>query len=144
MQRWKALWSLGVVIDSSAVMAILKDEPEAAAFATAIAAAPERHISAVSVLEAGIADARRHGSSGSRDLDALIVAAALQVIPFDAEQAAVARHAFQRFGRGRHPAKLNFGDCATYALAKSLGQPLLFKGNDFALTDITPVLQTGT
>jgi ribonuclease VapC len=129
-----------MVIDSSALMAILLREPEAGPFTTAIANATARYISAVSVLETGIVLANDRGQSAIHELDEMISSAGIQIVPFDASQSGVARHAYEQFGRRRHPARLNFGDCAAYALAKSLGQPLLFKGNDFALTDIAAAL----
>ena len=125
-----------MVVDTSAIMAILHQEPDAQLFAHRIAEAPIRLISAVSVLEAGIVATSRRGSEGADALDALLLAAALEVVPFDGEQAAVARLAFVRFGKRRHPANLNFGDCVVYALAATRALPLLFKGTDFAATDL--------
>lgn len=127
-----------MVIDTSALMAVLLREPEAASFATAIATATERYASAVTLLETGIVLANVRGQSAIHELDRMILSAGIQIVPFDAGQSLIARHACEKFGRRRHPASLNFGDCAAYALAKSLGQPLLFKGGDFALTDINP------
>lgn len=128
-----------MVIDTSAVMAILRREAESSSFADYIERARTRYISAVSVLEAGIVTRTKAGIAGARELDAFIAAAKLDVIAFDAEQAAIAREAFERYGKGRHPAALSFGDCAAYALAMSRAEPLLFKGEDFAATDVTPV-----
>ena len=125
-----------MVIDTSAVMAILRREAESTAFADTIERARTRCISAVSVLEAGIVARTKAGAAGERELDALIEAARLEVVGFDAEQAAIAREAFDRFGKGRHRAALNFGDCASYALAMSRAEPLLFKGTDFGATDV--------
>jgi len=125
-----------MVIDTSAVMAILQSEPEARRFAEAIETATVRLISAVSILEAGILVESRKGEDGARELDALVAAAALEVIPFDNEQAAIARSAFTQYGEGRHVARLNFGDCAVYALATTRALPLLFKGEGFAATDL--------
>jgi ribonuclease VapC len=125
-----------MVVDTSAIVAILQMEPEAEAFARRIEAAPVRLVSAVSVVEAGILIEARKGEEGALALDAFLREADLQIVPFDAEQAALARLAWRRFGRGRHPAELNFGDCATYALAQSAAEPLLFKGTDFTLTDV--------
>jgi ribonuclease VapC len=127
-----------MVIDSSALMAILLREPEAGSFATAIANATARYVSAVTVLEAGIVLTSVRGESVIHELDEMILSAGMRVVPFDAVQALIARQAYERYGRARHPARLNFGDCAAYALAKSLGQPLLFKGRDFMQTDIKP------
>jgi ribonuclease VapC len=125
-----------MVIDSSAIVAILFGEPEARAFAHAIDQDPMRLMSAVSVLEATMVVESELGEAGGRELDLLLHRAGIEVIGFPAEQLDAARHAFRGYGRGRHPAGLNFGDCFSYALAKSTGQPLLFKGNDFARTDV--------
>lgn len=125
-----------MVIDTSAAMAVLQREPEAQAFARAIEADPVRLISAVSVLEAGMIVEARKRAAGALELDNFLLRAQLEVVPFDAEQVQVARLAFRRYGRGRHRAGLNFGDCAVYALAKTRGERLLFKGEDFARTDV--------
>jgi ribonuclease VapC len=126
-----------MVIDTSAIMAILQLEPEARRFSELIEQASVRLVSAVSVLEAGILVDVRAGSIGARELDAFLQQAELRIVPFDYEQATIARDAWRRFGKGRHVAQLNFGDCATYALARGSGEPLLFKGNDFSKTDVT-------
>ena len=126
-----------IVVDTSALVAILRDEPEADLFARAIANERNCLISAVSVLEASIVVASSSGRAASwRPLDALITDQKLLVRPHDAALTEIAREAFLRFGKGRHPARLNFGDCASYALARLEGCPLLFKGDDFAKTDI--------
>lgn len=129
-----------MVIDSSALLAILSNEPEAAEFASAIAAASSRLLSAASLLETAIVVEARYGSAGGEKLDALIETAGIQLETVTPEQVAIARVAFRTYGKGRHPASLNFGDCFAYALAKAKDEPLLFKGSDFALTD----LRTGT
>jgi ribonuclease VapC len=97
-------------------------------------------MSAVSLVEASLVIEGRFGGGGARELDALIARSRIQIGAFDGEQAALAREAFRRFGRGRHPAGLNFSDCLAYALAKHLDEPLLFKGDDFAKTDVVPAL----
>jgi ribonuclease VapC len=125
-----------MVVDTSAVMAILKQEPDARSYAEVIETAKVRLISAVSVLKAGILATGRKGDEGARELDAFLRAAELEVVSFDGEQAAIARDAFRRFGKGRYPANLNFGDCAAYALAATRAEPLLFKGSDFSATDL--------
>jgi ribonuclease VapC len=125
-----------MVIDTTAVLAILQLEPESGRFAAQIEADPIRLISAVSVLEAGMITEVRKGEAGALELDNFILRGQIQTVPFDAEQADIARLAFRRFGKGRHPAGLNFGDCAVYALASTRGEPLLFKGEDFSRTDI--------
>jgi ribonuclease VapC len=125
-----------MVIDTSAVLVVLFAEPEDEAFAAAIEADPARFMSAVSVLEASIVVEARKGPSGGRELDLLLHRAAIEIVPFTVEQLERARDAYRRFGRGNHPAALNFGDCCAYALATSLGEALLFKGDDFAQTDL--------
>jgi ribonuclease VapC len=128
-----------MVIDTSALLAILQDEPERRAFNEAIAAAETRLLSAASFVETSIVIESRYAAEGVRDLDALIAKAAIVLVPVDADQARIARTAFSQFGKGRHPAGLNYGDCFSYALAKALGEPLLCKGGDFAQTDIAIV-----
>lgn len=125
-----------MVVDTSALLAILQFEPEAESFAERVEAAEVRRISSVSILEAGIVVEARKGPLGARELDAFVQQASFVVEPFDLHQAELARDAFRRFGKGRHPAALNPGDCASYALAKTFGEPLLFKGADFARTDV--------
>lgn len=125
-----------MVIDTSAVVAMLTDEPEAARFETAVAADPVRLMSAASYLEAAIVIETRFGEPGGRELDLWLHRAAVDVVAVAADHAEAARVAYRRFGRGRHRAGLNFGDCFSYALAKISGEPLLFKGDDFAHTDI--------
>jgi ribonuclease VapC len=130
-----------MVVDTSAVLTILFGEPEAATYAQSIESDPAPLISAASVFEAGIVLLRRHGPEALSDLQDLIKQGGLQIEPVTVEQAELALDAYQRFGKGRHSASLNFGDCFTYALAKAMRQPLLFKGNDFSQTDLTAVLQ---
>ncbi|MGH3165937.1 MAG: type II toxin-antitoxin system VapC family toxin [Trebonia sp.] len=130
-----------IVLDSSALIAILRREPEADSFLRIIAGAESGLLSSVSLLETSMVLAGRTGDATSwTELDALIVRAGIQIVAQDAELADVARAAFLRYGRGRHPAGLNLGDCASYALAKRHNLPLLFKGDDFLRTD----LQTAT
>jgi ribonuclease VapC len=128
-----------MVIDSSALIAILRDEPEGRVFTNAIYRDPVRLVSAVTKLEAGIVAYGLHGAEGAGDLDRLLVEIGANIIPFDNDQAEIARDAFARFGKGRHPAGLNFGDCAAYALAIAEAEPLLFKGTDFGKTDVGAV-----
>src|SRR4051812_15237903 len=128
-----------MVIDTSALIAILGLEPEAGALAQAIARDPVRLVSAASMLEASIVIAARHGAAGLRELDQLVSTASLRIMAVTAEQVDIGRRAYLSFGKGRHPASLNFGDCFSFALARSAGEPLLFKGNDFSQTDITTV-----
>ena len=129
-----------MVIDTSALLVILQDEPERRAFNEAIEAAEGRAMSAATFVESSIVIEARYGAEGLRDLDLLIAKAKIEIVPVDLEQAHTARLAFSRFGRGRHPAALNYGDCFSYALAKVLASPLLYKGADFAQTDITTVV----
>jgi ribonuclease VapC len=126
-----------VTLDTSAVLAILCDEGERAEFIDLIGEAPRRIMSAVSVLEASMVLEGRKGDEAGDDLDRFLQKASIEIMPFDQEQLAQARRAFRRFGKGRHKAALNFGDCAAYALALCSGEPLLFKGADFTATDIT-------
>jgi ribonuclease VapC len=125
-----------MVIDTSAVAAVLFNEPDAELFEIAIADAEAPCISAATALECSLVIEGRYGPPAAAKLDALLAEQAIEVVPFDGEQLAFARAAFHRFGRGRHPAGLNFGDCFAYALAKARALPLLFKGDDFGQTDI--------
>lgn len=125
-----------MVIDTSAVLAILQDEPERSVFNVLIAAAETRLLSAASLVELSIVLEARFGSDGPGDLDAFLSTAAIEIVAVDRGQTELARNAFSRYGKGRHRAALNFGDCFAYALAKGSGFPLLFKGNDFTHTDL--------
>ena len=126
-----------IVLDSSALIAVLRREPEADSFLSIIAEEELCLLSAVSLLETSLVLASRTGDARSwRDLDALIARAGMQVVPQDMELAETARAAFLHYGKGRHPAGLNLGDCASYALAKHRDLPLLFKGTDFSRTDL--------
>lgn len=128
-----------MVIDSSAILAILGSEPEASDMAMAIENDLIRVISAASLLESAIVIESRHGIAGSNKLDELISFSQIQIEPVTAEQISIARFAYRKYGKGRHPASLNFGDCFSYALAKFRGEPLLYVGNDFSQTDILSV-----
>jgi ribonuclease VapC len=128
-----------MVIDTSALLAVLQDEPERRSFNEAIEAADSAALSVASFVEASIVIEARHGADGLRALDRFIERAGIVVAVVDLEQGKVARDAFSRFGKGRHAAALNFGDCFSYALARVLGEPLLFKGEDFARTDVARV-----
>ena len=129
-----------MVIDSSAFLAILGDEPERHTFNEAIEAAETRMMSAATFVEASMVIESRYGAEGLRDLDQFIERAGIQIVAVDAEQAYAARRAFSRFGKGRHEAGLNYGDCFSYALATVLGKPLLYKGEDFRKTDVVPAV----
>ncbi|MCP9785157.1 type II toxin-antitoxin system VapC family toxin [Cyanobium sp. N5-Cardenillas] len=132
-----------MVIDSSAILAILQNEPERRSFNQAIQSAALRRLSAASLLELSIVLEARFGPDGQGDLDVFLAAAEIEVVSFDRNQAELARLAFRRFGKGRHRAGLNLGDCFSYALAKSLAAPLLYKGDDFIHTDLASAIEAG-
>jgi ribonuclease VapC len=125
-----------MVIDTSALLAIFLAEPERKRLLSLIVEASTRLISAASVLETGIVLEAKRGEAAGREFDLFVVRARLEIVSVDSEQVEVARSAWRKYGKGRHPAALNFGDCFAYALAKSSGEPLLAKGADFAKTDI--------
>lgn len=128
-----------MTIDTSAILAILLDEPEQEEFAELIEQDPTRLISTASILEASIVlEGRRNIAAGER-LDLFLHRAGVKSVPFDEDQLGIARRAFRQYGKGRHRAALNFGDCAAYALSRWSGEPLLFKGEDFAATDVARV-----
>jgi ribonuclease VapC len=129
-----------VILDSSALIAILRDEPERGAFNEAIAQAATRQMSVATFVETSIVIEASRGYEGLRDFDLFVAAAGIELAAVDAEQAQIAREAFRTYGKGRHAAGLNFGDCFSYALAKATGLPLLFKGDDFSRTDIEPAI----
>lgn len=130
-----------MIVDTSAIIAILRDEPEAELFAKAIASAKTRRVSAVNYVEAAaVIDASRNPIA-SRRFDEFCREAALTIESVTPEQAKIAREAYKDFGKGSgHPAQLNFGDCFAYALAKVRSEPLLFKGRDFKNTDLNSAL----
>lgn len=127
-----------MIIDTSALIAILLGEPEAERLARAVSAAPNAAISAFTALEAGIVIEAKKGEAGGRELDLLLHRAGIEVVSMDAEQSELARIAWRTYGKGRHPAGLNIGDCCAYALSRYTGEPLLFVGDDFSRTDIEP------
>jgi ribonuclease VapC len=126
-----------MVIDTSALAAIFFGEPERQQFLDAITSSASRLISAVNLFETGIVVESRQGEAAGGEFDLFVVRANLQIVPVDAEQADLARSAWRKYGKGRHRAALTFGDCFAYALAKLSGEPLLAKGSDFDLTDIS-------
>jgi len=126
-----------MILDTSALLTIFLDEPERRAFNEAIEGAASRALSVASYVEVSIVIESRFGAEGLRDLDLFLDLAGIEIAPVDFEQGRMARLAFSRYGKGRHPAGLNFGDCFAYALARVRGEPLLFKGDDFGYTDIT-------
>jgi ribonuclease VapC len=133
-----------IVVDTSAIVAILRDEPEKDRFVDAVLAANPRLMSAVSLQEAGMVIAGCFGDETVWEpLDALLTRLDMEIVAHDAALARIAREAFLRFGKGGDPAKLNFGNCAAYALAKSNDLPLLFKGEDFTKTDIVAAVPAG-
>ena len=135
-----------MVIDSSAIVAILLNEADAADIAQAIESNSQRLLSAANLLEASIVIESRKGEAGGRELDLLIYRAAIEIVAVDQDQAELARIAWRRFGKGRHPAGLNYGDCFANALARTRQLPLLFQGDDFSRTDIdiVPLLSAPT
>ena len=128
-----------MIVDSSALVAILQNEPEALRLSQAMALDPVCSVSAANWLEASMIMFVRFGSEGIRDLDLLAAKASLEIADVTPRQADIARRAFMKYGKGIHPAGLNFGDCFAYALARDTGEPLLFKGDDFPKTDIPAV-----
>lgn len=125
-----------MVLDTSAIAAILFDEPERARFDRLIEQAGARMISTATLLEATLVVEGRKGVAAAGIVDRFVEAAEIERMPFTPEHLHVAQEAFRRYGRGRHAASLNLGDCFAYALAKATGEPLLFKGEDFARTDL--------
>ncbi len=128
-----------MVIDTSAVLAILQGEPERRSFIEAIESADLPRMSVASFVETSIVVESRYGAEGLRDLDRFISRAGIELIAVDQEQGQLARSALSRYGKGRHRAGLNYGDCFSYAAAISFGEPLLCKGDDFMYTDV-PIL----
>jgi ribonuclease VapC len=129
-----------IVVDASALIAILDKEPDAARYAEAIAEADSPLISAATLLELHIVMLNRHGARAAQIVERLIQDAAFQIENFTAQHVDLAREAYARYGKGRNTAGLNYGDCFSYALAKATGLPLLFKGRDFSKTDLVAVL----
>ena len=129
-----------MVLDTSALLALLLDEPEAENFRAAVEEDTTRLVSAATLLETALVIEARKGEPGGRELDTLIHKAEVVVVPVDAEHVFEARRAYRRFGKGRHAAGLNFGDVFAYALARTAGEALLFKGDDLAKTDIGRVI----
>ena len=129
-----------MIVDTSAVMALLLKEPEASAFGTALAEQPRVAISTATLVELCMIAEGRAGAAVWAEVEALLAGIAIEVAPFTAGQAALACEGWRRFGKGRHPAGLNLGDCFSYALARERGEPLLFRGEDFARTDVRRAL----
>ena len=130
-----------MIIDASAIIAILRDEPDAAFFARKITDATNRRVSAVNFVEAAVVIDASRDPIASRRFDDLLGEASVSIEPVTGRQAIIAREAYRDFGKGSgHLARLNFGDCFAYALAKEMNEPLLCKGNDFIHTDITSIV----
>ena len=127
-----------MVLDSSAMVAIVRDEPEGGRLRASIASAPILIVGAPTVFETAMVLSRLFGEEGRRVVQELLDALEVEVVPFNSEHAAAAHEAFMKFGKGRHPAALNYGDCMAYAISRIAGHPLLFVGSDFAKTDISP------
>jgi len=125
-----------VILDSSAIIAVLRNEPEASAFAELIEACEQRRVSAVSYVESAVVIDGAKDAIASRRFDDFFRASKIAIEPVTPRQAEIARQAYRDFGKGRHMAGLNFGDCFAYALAKDMDEPLLFKGDDFRHTDV--------
>lgn len=126
-----------IVVDTSVLIAVLKNEPDAPHLVRRMAAASQRYISAGSILECGIVVGARYGDEGLQAMRELCENLSLDMVPVDADQSRTGYEVFRRYGRGsKHPAQLNFGDCFAYALAKARGEKLLFKGDDFRQTDV--------
>jgi ribonuclease VapC len=130
-----------VIIDSSAVLAIVLREPDGRRYLRAVLDGDHRRMSVSNWLEATMVVDRRGNAIAVNRLEEFMLNAAIELIPVSVSQASIARLAWRTFGRGIHPARLNYGDCFAYALAKESREPLLFKGNDFAQTDIEPALK---
>lgn len=129
-----------MVVDSSALLAILLEEDDRELYLRAIDADKKRLMSTATFVEASIVAEKRRGAEGLQRLDQLIAVTLIELVPVDVDQAYAARSAYRAYGKGRHPAELNFGDCFAYALANLLMEPLLFRGNDFSRTDIEKVV----
>lgn len=128
-----------MVIDTSAILAILFAESDMKLIVNALTQDVKRLLSSATALELMLVIEARKGEAGGRELDLFLHRSKIAIVPFDSEQTEIARHAWRRFGKGRHPAGLNFGDCFAYALSKSSNEPLLCKGQDFSQTDISIV-----
>jgi ribonuclease VapC len=129
-----------LVLDTSALLAMLLAEPERDAYVALLADAEDPLISAATLVEASVVMLAKTAEAGIQDLDELLATGGVRCVAVDEEQARLARDAFARFGKGRSPAGLNFGDCFSYALAQAKNRPLLFKGDDFSKTNVTPAV----
>lgn len=125
-----------MIVDTSALVAVILGEPDAEGYLRAMASAESLAVSTATLIEALIVVEARQGRDAASDLAALLVELEAEIVSFDETQAELAASAWRRFGKGRHPAALNLGDTFSYALAAARGESLLFKGNDFAATDV--------
>ena len=130
-----------MIVDSSAVLAVIFGEPDAVRYSDALAEAEACRMAAPVWFEAAMVVEGRGGLAAAQRLDDFMAAAGMEIVPFTADQARLAQQAWRRFGKGRHRAALNYGDCLSYALAHARREPLLFKGDDFVHTDIEPALK---
>ncbi|AUB84900.1 hypothetical protein THSYN_22810 [Candidatus Thiodictyon syntrophicum] len=130
-----------MIVDTSAVMAVLLDEADALRYATALSQATELRMAAPTWLETAMIATARCPGDGFQELTAFLAYVGVEVVPVDSALVQIAYEGWARFGKGRHPAKLNYGDCFAYALARQRNEPLLFKGGDFTLTDIQAAIQ---
>ncbi|HUF11093.1 MAG TPA: type II toxin-antitoxin system VapC family toxin [Rhodothermales bacterium] len=128
-----------MVVDTSAVIAILQDEPGSNELVETLIGSAVRRVSAANLLESAMVMQARYGDAGEGEVDVLFQRLRVEIVPVTAQHAEIARSAFRRYGKGRHPAGLNFGDCFAYALSKAMAEPLLFVGEDFGLTDVDRV-----
>lgn len=133
-----------MVVDTSAISAVLFGEPEGPAFLKALSGPERKFMSAFTRLEASIVVEARKGDMGTQALADLVATSGIDTVAFDTGQAELALDAWRRFGKGRHPAGLNLGDCAAYALARFIGEPLLYKGDDFPKTDVAGYIDPAT
>ena len=131
-----------MIVDSSALLAVLNREPDCERLETAIQTAASCQMSMANILETSIVIESRGGAEAGRELDAFLERAAIEPVPVTISQLEAARRAWRQYGKGRHPAGLNFGDCFAYALARTTGEPLLYKGDDFARTDIPAAISS--
>jgi ribonuclease VapC len=131
-----------MIVDSSAVLAIMLSEQDSEAYLDALLSVGPRRMSVANWLETAMVIDRRGTTAAASGFEEFMRDADIEVMPVTASQGTLARAAWQRYGRGNHPAKLNYGDCFAYALAKETREPLLFKGNDFARTDVEPALKS--
>ena len=127
-----------MIVDSSALLAVVNLESDAGRFEEAMLSAPDCRMSVANILETFMVVEGRGGAAAGHELDVVLARAGIEPVPVTVEQMEAARQAWRRFGKGNHPAGLNFGDCFAYALARVAGEPLLFKGGDFTRTDIAP------